>query len=131
MKNLQLSAAMQRVAGLFALCLGLSLAGCSSSPSGPSKTDVLKGVAQEVAAQEGDWKGDYTKAKDLYVKKFGPYTRLQKCVKTGVETWSCNFYFLNTSGQPASDESIKLRHVGSKWNYVPGSFHTYNSVVSR
>lgn len=110
--------------------LAVSLSGCSSTPSGPSKTDVLKGLAQMDAANEGDWKGDYRHEKD-FMLKLKPYMRGLKCAKAGVESWTCDYRFVNDKGRSTGQEQVKLRKSGHHWNYVPGSFRDLASSVSR
>ncbi len=119
------------VCSLAAIGLALGLSGCSSAPSGPSKHDVLKGLAQYTAAMNGDYKGDYTKAKKFYFHDVGPSLRLQKCAKTGVESWTCDFYYIDTKGKPYNAESIKMRHVAGKWDYVTGSYRNIGADISR
>lgn len=122
---------LHSVCSLAAIGLALGLSGCSSAPSGPTKRDVLKGMAQYTAALDGDYKGDYTKAKKLFFDTFGPHMRVQKCAKTGVESWTCDFYYVHKNGKSFSPESIKLRHVAGKWNYVSGSYRSLSADISR
>jgi hypothetical protein len=108
----------------------LVLAGCSSTPSGPTKQDILKGLAQQAALKLGDSKGQYAKEKK-FADLFDGNLHVQKCAKTGLVTWTCDYDFRETNGRTNDDESIKLRREGGKWDYVPGSFRALGDGISR
>ncbi len=117
----------QHIAGGLALVLALGLAGCSSTPSGPTKTDVMKGMAQQAAMARGDWKGDYTNAKKLWVGSIEPHVHDVKCKKTGIVRWTCDFHAPGDMGE----FQIQLRHNGEHWDYVPHTERSIGSGISR
>lgn len=114
----------QYITGGLALVLALGLAGCSSAPSGPSKTDVMKGMAQRNALERGDWKGDYTSAKKFWLGRIEPHVHHVKCQKTGIVRWTCDFH------GPMGEVQIQLRHTGGHWNYIPHTAHSIGAAIS-
>lgn len=110
-------------ASLMSLTLALSLSGCSSSPSGPTKTDIAKGLAQYMMDLRGVYSPTlYAQQKKFYMKQ-NPYMHIQECKKTGISTWTCSFYFKFPKGHgPQGRASMEMHHFGHKWTYVSGSY---------
>lgn len=111
-------------ASLMSLTLALSLSGCSSAPSGPTKTDIAKVLAQYsmLSSDRFVTKADYANIKKFYMKQ-NPYMHIQECKKTGISTWTCSFYFKFPQGHgPQGRASMEMHHFGHKWTYVSGSY---------
>lgn len=121
---------LKTVASGLALLLAMGLSGCSSSSSGPDRSQVFNALMRMGLRQHGYPGGIAEEHKILAWRKKHLYQtfRVQKCEKSGVSQWTCMVYRSNPNvhnGAPFNRQEFSLTHVDHKWRTVPGSFRNY------
>jgi hypothetical protein len=121
MKKFHSRAAIQHAVVLLTMALGLSLAGCSSSPSGPPHSVVKLNYIRWMFFNPDNY--NITRAqenRDLskFYKEGKKYIGVQSCKRSQPGTWSCFVYMMGVGGAKGKvihRDVVVLNHEGSQW----------------
>jgi hypothetical protein len=121
MKKPQSHAAIQHAAVLLAMALGLSLSGCSNSPSGPPHDVVKLNYVRWMFFNPDNY--NLTRAEEKrelpkFYEQTKNYLRVQSCQRSQPGTWSCFVYMKGVGtakGKVIHRDIIVLNHEGSHW----------------